>query len=396
MPGKYSAYHAGAFQKLNMIPEHKIYSIALSIASAPTANNIWEALEFNSPEPAWRAAAANTLVTQSYLLSAYSARPLEAAEAIYAACLSKSVAVLDWWDPGYPKLLREIARPPIVLYLKGNLPPGEKLAIVGTRHADRKSQEAARRIAQESAAAGLAIVSGMAVGIDREAHMGALAGNFPTVGVLANGIDMIYPAANRDLYAAVMASGNSALVSEYPPGIFAGKWTFSRRNRIISGLSRGTVVVMAGERSGALITARYAMEQNREVFACPGPVFDSAYFGCHRLIRDGAKCISTTADILAELKACCGPGVPAPAGELLPLQEPAPRQELSLPAPAAPGYGDGTLEARILSVLSAGGTELDVLIRSLGADAGGVNEALMNLEFAEQVSRNGNVIIKLQ
>jgi DNA processing protein len=365
---------------MNGNTERNICSIALSIISAPASSTIRESLAAGSAREAWeRVQSLHDPDTQSYLRCRYSERPIRAAEEIHDACVRKSIAVTGWWDDDYPSLLREIANPPLVLYMKGAFPAGEKIAVVGTRAADRTSCDVARRVSSELAAAGIVVVSGMAVGIDREAHLGALEGKNPTIGVLANGIDVVYPAANRDLYAAIAASGNSALVSEYPPEIMAGKWTFTRRNRIISGLSRGTVVIKAGERSGALITARYAMEQNREVFACPGHAFDKSYFGCHRLIRQGAQCVSTTADIFSELErfafaARRGP-VPLPAG----------REQ----------YGDGSLEARILDLAGGGGIDVDSLVRSLEAGAGPVNEALVNLEFDERVVRNGNTIVKI-
>ena len=178
------------------------------------------------------------------------------------------------------------------------------MAVVGTRKSDPKSALIARRISHDLSSQGFTVVSGMAVGIDREAHLGALDAGGKTVGVLANGIDIIYPWPNRDLYQAHRSTPGSALVSEYPPGIYvAGQWTFVRRNRIISGLCAGTVVVKAGERSGALITARHAVEQNREVFACAGNSFDEEYAGCHRLVRSGAVLVSSSQDILAELDA---------------------------------------------------------------------------------------------
>ena len=263
------------------------------------------------------------------------------------------------------------------------------MAVVGTRRADPRSASNARRIARELAVRGYAVVSGMAVGIDREAHLGALDEGGQTVGVLANGIDIVYPWPNRDLYHMIESSPGSALVSEYPPGILAGKWTFVRRNRIISGLCAGTVVVKAGERSGALITARHAMEQNREVFACTGDSFDEEYAGCHRLIRSGAVLVTKPDDIFEELSRYAGTvRMPLPRGgdnSVGKRQAPEPAEE----------PGDTTLAGRVLRLLGSGGLDIDSITREMAASPAEVNEAVVMLELDGRITRSGNIISRV-
>ncbi len=261
------------------------------------------------------------------------------------------------------------------------------MAVVGTRKADPAARDTARRLAVELADSGFTVVSGMAVGVDRSAHEGALSAGGPTVGVLANGIDIFYPAMNSDLYRMILSDGRSALVSEYPPGIMAGKWTFARRNRIISGLSLGTVVVKAGLKSGALITARYALEQNREVFACPGAAFDEGYFGCHGLIREGAQIVSSTEDIIGQFSAVTvdteHPRTPAARTAVQRIDEGG--------MPEAPL---GPLERELLAMLGRKTAEIDELVRESGRDAAAVNEALVLLEISGKISRTGTRVVR--
>lgn len=205
-------------------------------------------------------------------------------------------------DPRYPKRLAEIYDPPPVLYVRGD--PGSldepALAIVGTRGASGYGRMAAEQLARELAGAGITIVSGLAVGIDAAAHRGALTGGGRTIAVLANGLDRVYPSQNARLSEEIAANG--ALVTEFPLGIKPDATNFPRRNRIISGLTWGTLVVEAGERSGALITAAFAMEQGREVLAVPGSIFSPKSKGTNALIRDGATPVVAAADVLAELQ----------------------------------------------------------------------------------------------
>jgi DNA processing protein len=208
---------------------------------------------------------------------------------------------ITWQDEEYPARLAAIPDPPPLLYVKGSLVPGDafSLAIVGTRRPTVYGRDMAERLAAALAAVGVTIVSGLAKGIDTHAHRGALAGGGRTIAVLGNGIDTCYPPENRRLAEEIAARG--AVVTDYALGTGPLAENFPPRNRIISGLAAGVLVVEAGEKSGALITSRFAAEQGRDVFAVPGPITSPASQGCHRLIQDGAKLVAAADDVLAEL-----------------------------------------------------------------------------------------------
>ncbi|MBN2160509.1 MAG: DNA-processing protein DprA [Spirochaetes bacterium] len=377
--------------RLPLTEEDRQCAVALSILSAPSGNRIWGMVSSFMPAELFRRVGRSgvTTATQQYLVETYGARPIDAAVRIVEAAGRKKIRILTYWDADYPPLLREIQMPPLTLYVKGEMRVRRTVAVVGTRKSDARSAVNARRIARDMAARGYTIVSGMAVGIDREAHLGALDARGCTIGVLANGIDIRYPRQNRDLYRLIEGSTGSALISEYPPGVFAGKWTFVRRNRIISGLCPGTVVVKAGERSGALITARHALEQNREVFACAGNSFDDEYAGCNRLIRNGAVLVASSDDIMEEisewLEGDCAMPVPAPVD----------------PENAATGShrdeepSPGTLEGKILGLIGPREYSIDAIVRALGESPGDVNEAIVSLELDGRIMRTGNAISRL-
>jgi len=204
-------------------------------------------------------------------------------------------------DDDYPELFEQISRPPSDLYVKGD--PGllqlPALAIVGSRNPTQAGARNAFEFARHLGGMGFCIVSGLAEGIDTAAHRGALDAGAATVAFLGHGIDRVYPASNRDLAHEIAAHG--ALVSEFPLGTHPGRENFPQRNRLISGMSLGTLVVEAARRSGSLITARFAGEQGREVFALPGSIHNPLARGCHQLIRQGAKLVETADDIVAEL-----------------------------------------------------------------------------------------------
>lgn len=210
-------------------------------------------------------------------------------------------AIVHFESPDYPALLREIAAPPPVLYVEGRLESlGEPaIAIVGSRRGSGYGRRHAEWLAQELSSAGLLICSGMALGIDTAAHKGALAAGGRTIAVMGTGVDICYPARNRDLREQIRAQG--ALVSEFPLGSPGIRANFPRRNRIISGLSAGVVVVEASLKSGSLVTAKLALQQNREIFAMPGPISSPFSRGCHQLIRQGASLVETPDDILQEM-----------------------------------------------------------------------------------------------
>ncbi len=364
-----------------------IHAVALSISSSPGGNRIWGMIEGRMPADIYGLLSeVRTPIVQNYLAVRYSIDPLDAARRIIDNAEKKSIRIITYWDDVYPALLREIASPPIVLYLKGTAPAGPAVAVVGSRKSGYRSASHARRIARELACRGYAVVSGMAVGIDREAHLGALEAGGATVGVMANGIDVVYPWQNRDVYRRIEEQAGSALLSEYPPGTIAGRWTFVRRNRIISGLCAGTVVIKAGGRSGALITARHALEQNREVFACAGHPFDDEYAGCHRLIRNGAVLVSSTDDIVEEISRFyeCEPPLPPSHGT---------PSETDGPPAGLPGAdGPETLEGLILRFLSTGDRDIDSLVRATTLPPGDLHQAIVSLELEGRIVRNGNML----
>lgn len=200
--------------------------------------------------------------------------------------------------PEFPSLLREIPHPPFALYIKGLIPKQHMCAIVGTRKATTSGIAAAKQFAEMLAAHGWCIASGLALGIDAAAHAGALAGNGKTVAVLACGLDTVYPSEHTTLAKRITSEGG-ALISEYPIGTPALPYRFLERNRIVSGLSKGTLIIEAPERSGSLATARFALEQNREVFVTPGPMGHPNFAGSHALIKAGAALVTTSDDIRA-------------------------------------------------------------------------------------------------
>ena len=216
---------------------------------------------------------------------------------------SADVQLIGCDSEHYPPLLGQIKSAPVALYVRGDnaVLLSAQLAMVGSRNPTAPGARTARDFAAFLARSGLTITSGLAVGIDASAHEGALAAKGRTVAILGCGLDQIYPPENTDLAARIVAQGG-ALVSEFPPGTAPRRENFPRRNRLISGLSLGTLVVEAARQSGSLITARLATEQGREVFAIPGSIHNPLARGCHELLRQGAKLVETAADILSELK----------------------------------------------------------------------------------------------
>lgn len=222
----------------------------------------------------------------------------ELPEEIAAACGAKGIAVCAMEDETYPALLREIFQPPLVLFYRGTLAPeAPRLAMVGARRASTYGKHVAEEIASDLARDGVTVVSGAARGIDTASHRGALRTG-RTVAVLGCGLDIVYPPENGRLLADIAEQG--AVISEYPPGTRPLAAFFPARNRIISGLSRGTIVVEAAEKSGSLITAELALSEGRDVFAVPGSIYSETSRGCHRLIQQGAKLVVDAADVLAE------------------------------------------------------------------------------------------------
>jgi DNA processing protein len=271
-------------------------------------------------------------------------------------------------DAGYPLLLRSIADPPPALFVAGDpsLLNEPQVAIVGSRNPSPQGQRDSAAFARELARAGLIITSGMAGGIDACAHSGALAAHAPTLAVAGTGPDIIYPKKNRDLAAKIIENG--AIISEFPPGVTARPYHFPQRNRIISGLSLGVLVIEAALRSGSLITARLAADQGREVFALPGDRHNPLAKGCHRLIRQGAKLVEETRHILEELHS------------LAAVQLSMPLETTSAPAAGRPAPANAAAH-QLLQFMGYGPVTVDELADRSGLTPGSVSSMLLVLEL---------------
>ena len=259
---------------------------------------------FGSVEQAWRAPAdalAEVGLDRRSLASLIQARGELDLAAELAKVEKAGIQVLTWEDGRYPERLRMINDPPPVLYVKGELRPADDwaVAMVGTRKASAYGREAARSLATDLARAGVTIISGLAKGIDTQVHRATIEAGGRTIAVLGNGVDIVYPYENLKLAQEIVAHG--ALISEYALGAPPEASNFPPRNRIISGLSRGVIVVEACEQSGALITADFAADQGRDVFAVPGSIFQRGSIGANRLIRDGATPVLSANDVLEAL-----------------------------------------------------------------------------------------------
>jgi DNA processing protein len=258
------------------------------------------------------------------------------------------------------------------------------VAIVGARNASGNGRTMARNLARELAEAGLIVVSGLARGIDTAAHEGVLAAGAPTVAVIASGVDVAYPPENRDLMARIAQTG--AVVSERPLGAAPQARHFPRRNRIISGLTQGIVVVEAAPQSGSLITARLAAEQGREVMAVPGSPLDPRHRGTNQLLRDGATLVESAADVITAL------GVSPPAPRPVPARgraaPPAPPRASSVPAPPPVPEPAGDLVGRLQERLGVEPLLVDELIRQCHATTAEVQQALLELELEGRIERH--------
>lgn len=262
--------------------------------------------------------------------------------------------VLTIGDSAYPALLLQTADPPLLLYVQGQVGALSTpcMAIVGSRNPTPQGSENAHRFAAHLASAGLTVVSGLALGVDGAAHEGALSTAGTTIAVVGTGLDRVYPSRHRDLAHRIAAKG--ALVSEFAPGVPPLAQNFPMRNRIIAGLSQGTLVVEAALQSGSLITARLANEAGREVFAIPGSIHSPQSRGCHALIKQGAKLVETAEDILEELRspaAAPRPAAAAPAEEGDPLLLAMGHDPVTLDALGArTGYSAADLSVRLLEL----------------------------------------------
>jgi DNA processing protein len=290
-----------------------------------------------------------------------------------AATQSLGAVYIPYGHPDYPKALLQIADAPPVLIAKGHthlLAHAKPVAMVGSRSASLSGRQMARRLAQNLGEAGCMIVSGLARGIDGEAHAGALATG--TVGVSGVGIDQIYPRENTDLYHQMFASG--CVITEQPVGTTANPRLFPARNRIIAGMARGVVVVEASLKSGSLITARLAGEYGREVFAVPGSPLDSRNQGSHKLIKEGASLVESAADVLAQLDHVQNLGEQADFGWTA--------------APATSEEPTEALRKQLHGLLSPTPVSVNALARACGCSAATLALLLVELELAGKLQRS--------
>lgn len=293
--------------------------------------------------------------------------------------LGGDVLILD--DGSYPNLLREIDDPPIVLYVKGDWQgcfDQPCVGVVGSRMCSTYGENSAEMLARDLSSRGITVVSGLARGIDTAAHKGAMRGNGKTVGVIGTGIDSVYPRENTGLVREIIASGG-CLVSQFPLGTPPIKENFPYRNRIISGLSHGVLIVEASERSGSLITARLAMEQNREVMAVPGNITSGNSFGTNYLIKCGAKLVQQWQDVVAELPSEI-------AATILPPKIDQPKAEDAVRQPELIPSDMTEHEMAIWSLLSPDeGTHIDILLETSGLSFGDLNTALVALDIRDLI-----------
>ena len=290
-----------------------------------------------------------------------------AGEVRRAARLGATIVTLA--DESYPEPLRAIHDPPSALYVRGTLPPEDRraVAIVGSRRSTWYGRSMADRLAFELARAGFTVVSGLARGIDQASHEGALKGGGRTLAVLGGALDRLYPPDAGPLAERIAASG--AVLSEYPPGRAPDRATFPYRNRIVSGLSMGVILVEGDTRSGAMITVERATEQGRSVFAVPGRVDSPASRGPHRLLRDGARLVEDVSDVLDEFSFLLPP------------------ERAERPAPAAGPYpfSFNAEEQRVVEALAGGTDEADALARACGLAAPQLSAVLLGLELKRVV-----------
>ena len=288
-------------------------------------------------------------------------------------CAAVEIHVLCPEDSEFPANLLNIYDPPPVIYYRGGLKQEDlySIAIVGSRNMTAYGKRVTRMLATELAEKGFTIVSGMALGVDGVAHEAAIAAQGRTIAVLGSGVDVVYPPEHRKLYAEIIKSG--AVLSTYPPGTRPEKGHFPARNRIISGLSLGTVVVEAGVKSGALITADLALEQNRDVFAIPGSIFSPQSAGCNALIAKGAKAVMRTKDILDELDGL----------HWLEVQQTNSNGVTSgVKAPELTAT-----QTKVVHILAAGEMSLDDLLNELNLGVAELNTLLFELELAGVVTQ---------
>ena len=376
-----------------------IYWIWLATRQGMTA---WEKqvvlAYFGSPEDCYfakEAAYRNIEQLSKTAVEALCDKDIQESEEILAACAKKKIHILTWQDPRYPTALKNISDPPMILYYRGILPEFNEnpfIGVVGTRKASAYGLKLAETVSRQIARCGGIVVSGMAEGIDAMATRGALSEGKSVVGVLGCGVDVVYPRCNRELFLKMERTG--CLISEYPPETKPNKWNFPRRNRIISGLSCGVLVVEAPAKSGALITARQALDQGRDVFVTPGNVGVASCEGSNGLLRDGAIMVTSGWDILSEYIHRYPDKIRETNGA---------NDKKSIDNQAAQPYidqdnnaaGENSPEEAILACLEGGEQIIDAIIEKTGLSSGAVLAALTLLEVTGAVvTRPGGWVAK--
>ncbi|MGH9339814.1 MAG: DNA-processing protein DprA [Acidobacteriota bacterium] len=358
--------------------DNTFYSLALSLAPGLGTTRIHEMIrKCGSPSEVFRRSRSELKrfnLSHEIQLFLSSGRALRQAEETLQACGHRDIGVISFLDQAYPQLLKEIFDPPVILYCRGSMEsihnPG--IAIVGARRCSVYGKQVTRKLALELSVMGLNIVSGLARGIDSQAHQGALEGGGVTIGVLGSGVDVVYPRENRRLYEQIQERG--CVLSEFPCGSFPAPQNFPIRNRVISGLSYGTIISEASEFSGSLITARLTLEHNRELWAVPGNITTPGSYGPNYLIKQGAKIVLTAQDVMDEL--------PIYVLDFLSRSRP------SSPAPLPHGngpLGSGPLsppQEKVLKLLSSdASTHFDWLLGKSQISLSELNAVLLELEL---------------
>jgi DNA processing protein len=393
-------------------PEELVSELTLSMVDGVGAMLTQRLLDhFGNAESVLNAAP--TLLQEVEGIGSKIAKNISQAHSVYhsqtltliAQCRQHGISLISKRDVRYPDSLRNIADPPLFLYLRGTIRESDHfaVAVVGTRHATQYGQQQAERLASELSQCGFTIVSGLALGIDGAAHRGALAANGRTIAVLGGGLLHIFPQEHRNFANDVIANG--AIISEYFPDQIPQKGMFPQRNRIISGLSLGVLIIEAHRQSGALITATLAVKQNRKIFALPGPVNRDSSRGCHQLIREGAVLVETADDLLKHLKS---PLQQIP--HFSPITPPISHQPLQLPTEQHPAKKTAAkdsvsssaplplneMEMKVLPLIAVDPTPIDLVISGSGLPVHQVLATLSILEMRRLVRRcEANTVIRV-
>ena len=359
-----------------LIEDERAYWVALNMAAGIGPVRFQRLLDIcGGARGAWEASDLDLAAAGLERRTADSLRRLRqrtSPEAVARRLAQLGIRALTLLDEEYPSNLRQVADAPPVLFVRGRVLPedSQAVALVGTRRATAYGRSVAERLASDLAAAGVTVVSGLAKGVDTAAHVAALEARGRTLAVLGNGLDQVYPPENGALARRIAENGYGALVSEFAPGVPPDAVNFPRRNRIISGLSRATVIVEAGDRSGALITADFALEQGRDVLAVPGGIFNAMSVGANQLLRQGATPVTSARDILEVI------GVGGEAGAALAHDMP----DVS------------PVEATVWRALSGEPRHADEFARTLGLSSGEVVATLAMLELKGLARQVGSML----